>query len=674
MCFNGKILLLLATLTISTPAFSTIIELPTSYNRTSPWDDLIELGVANYTETDCIRTCVADEAPRVCLYTFVLEMYAAMGTACGDCADGVMADCFQPQCIPTDSFQREVMSVNRQFPGPPINVCKNDLIVVNVENQMAGTASTLHWHGMLQKNSPWMDGVPYVTQCPIGGTTFRYAFPVEESGTFMWHSHTGLHRPNGQYGALVAREPRSEEPWSEDLYDHDLPEHTIVLSDWMHDTSEMYFPGLPSRKPGTAPTTILINGLGWYLYGDGSDDSINASLPVSTFHVQENSRYRFRVINANSQVCSYVFQIQDHNMTLIATDGQPIEPVVVDALVTYAGERYDFVIETKNASSEGSAFWIHVRGLGLCATNYMDQYAVLSYNTNVTELGIIPTATRPTIADPLTMSVVFNYPNTTCGESSEYLCVTDLRTIEDATTTDNSSIWTAEPDVRMFLPFGFHYFDAETFHLQGDYKGYQNNKGSSIRAGTMNNLSFAFPSEPLIFFDSPSDVDYCNVDNLPTDCQTSDNTTASSSYCACTDVVVLKEGDIVQLILIDQSGETDDSHPFHLHGFDFYVLYTSNSSSNEYGYTVAEVTELVASNLTSSWSDTNIPPTKDTINVPTAGFAIIQFKANNPGKWFFHCHYEWHAATGMGMAFWVEGDMPPKPPGFPTCGNFDPLS
>lgn len=74
------------------------------------------------------------------------------------------------------------MSINRQIPGPGINVCKNDLIVVNVFNKMFGTAVTIHWHGISQKSHPWMDGVPHVTQCPIiGSESFRYTFPAQVS-------------------------------------------------------------------------------------------------------------------------------------------------------------------------------------------------------------------------------------------------------------------------------------------------------------------------------------------------------------------------------------------------------------------------------------------------------------------------------------------------------------
>lgn len=72
-------------------------------------------------------------------------------------------------------------------------VCKNDFIVVDVKNQMSGSAASIHWHGIHQRNTPYMDGVPFITQCPIlESTTFRYAFEATEPGTQFYHSHSGI--------------------------------------------------------------------------------------------------------------------------------------------------------------------------------------------------------------------------------------------------------------------------------------------------------------------------------------------------------------------------------------------------------------------------------------------------------------------------------------------------
>lgn len=236
----------------------------------------------------------------------------------------------------------------------------------------------------------------------------------QQSGTHFYHSHTGEQKMNGHYGALIVQEPRSEEPWSQDVYEFDLPEHTMVLSDWMHDYAEMFWPGLPTRAPGIRPSSFLINGLGRYLSNPDQGASFDlSSVPLAKFHVESDKSYRFvhnrfvvedskldltissftcrfRVINAATMHCPMQIQIEDHNMTVIALDGNyPIKPVIVDAVVTYSGERFDLVINTHSKKAlKKNAFWIHIRGLGDCEYEYkLDQYGVLSYGTNVSNFG-----------------------------------------------------------------------------------------------------------------------------------------------------------------------------------------------------------------------------------------------------------------------------------------------
>jgi hypothetical protein len=71
-------------------------------------------------------------------------------------------------------------------------VCENDILLVDVVNRVPGQGFGIHWRGQPQKETPVMDGVPMVTQCPIpSSTTFQYKFRASKAGTHMWHAHTG---------------------------------------------------------------------------------------------------------------------------------------------------------------------------------------------------------------------------------------------------------------------------------------------------------------------------------------------------------------------------------------------------------------------------------------------------------------------------------------------------
>jgi FtsP/CotA-like multicopper oxidase with cupredoxin domain len=158
--------------------------------------------------------------------------------------------------------KRGFLSLNFQLPGPSINVCKDDIVVVDLTNEAEGTATGIHWHGIRQLRTPVMDGVPFITQCPISfGQKFRYAFHVEDEGTHFYHSHAGHQKANGIYGALVVRAPKDHNLNAKE-YDYDLTEHMLIVSDWMHHLAEEDFPGVVSRSVLTE--NILINGHGRY--------------------------------------------------------------------------------------------------------------------------------------------------------------------------------------------------------------------------------------------------------------------------------------------------------------------------------------------------------------------------------------------------------------------------
>jgi FtsP/CotA-like multicopper oxidase with cupredoxin domain len=104
----------------------------------------------------------------------------------------------------------------------------------------------------------------------------------------------------------------------------------------------------------------------------------------------------------------------------------------------------------------------------------------------------------------------------------------------------------------------------------------------------------------------------------------------------------LKQGDAVRLVINNQSKM---SHPFHLHGHYFHVLGVGAEGAGNYNGQALNERD---------------PIQKDTLRIPRRAWAVVQWEADNPGFWFFHCHIEWHLATGMAILV-IEGD-PPLPP------------
>ena len=98
------------------------------------------------------------------------------------------------------------MLINGQFPGPTIEANWGDTIQVTVENRIIGPeeGTSLHWHGLLQKETPWYDGVPAVQQCPIApGKSLTYSFKADTYGTGWYHSHYSAQYADGLAGPMI---------------------------------------------------------------------------------------------------------------------------------------------------------------------------------------------------------------------------------------------------------------------------------------------------------------------------------------------------------------------------------------------------------------------------------------------------------------------------------------
>ncbi len=116
----------------------------------------------------------------------------------------------------------QAMTVNGGIPGPTLRFKEGDFARIRVHNKMS-VESSIHWHGLLVP--PGMDGVPNISFPPIAaGTTFTYEFPIRQSGTYWYHSHTSLQEQRGVYGSIAIAPPKSEIRADRD--------HTVILSDW----------------------------------------------------------------------------------------------------------------------------------------------------------------------------------------------------------------------------------------------------------------------------------------------------------------------------------------------------------------------------------------------------------------------------------------------------------
>lgn len=248
-----------------------------------------------------------------------------------------------------DGFERLVMAINGQYPGPTLEANWGDTMVVNVKNSLQHNGTSIHWHGVRMLNSCEHDGVNGVTECPIPpGGTIQYRFRCTQHGTSWYHSHFSAQYGDGIVGALVVHGPASSN------YDHDLG--PLTLTDWFHETVfALNVRALHSTTGPPIADTGLINGT---IKGDSG-----GKYHVAT--VQKNKKHRLRLINTGVDNNFHV-SIDGHNFTVITSDFVPIKPYVTNSISINIGQRYDIII---NANQDVGNYWLRADVATGCGRN-----------------------------------------------------------------------------------------------------------------------------------------------------------------------------------------------------------------------------------------------------------------------------------------------------------------
>ncbi|KAK7083882.1 Mco1p [Halocaridina rubra] len=489
---------------------------------------------------ECERPCTQGDV-RTCMYEFHLQEYHTLGRACYSCPQE-LSDCARPECIAADGVSRPLLAVNRQLPGPAIQVCEGDRIVVDVYNGQLSDTETIHWHGQHMRDHQYYDGVPFVTQCPILGA-FRYDFIAANPGTTFWHSHSGLHRAEGVFGALVVRQAEDVQA---ETYDVDAFENVLVLQDWLHTTAFDKFMGRHQSTLDDYATTLLINGKGRNTAAEIEGLEVFA-VPRETVAVTPGLKYRLRLINAAALNCPVIVSVDRHPMTVIATDSHNNIPITVESLVIYSGERFDIVIE---ANQPIGNYWIRFNGLVDCEQNFCHQGAILRYEGAAIEEPKEPLE----YSSEYPPGTVLNPLNSVDGEN-------ELTLVDVDSFAPNSL--PANVDKQFYLGFDFNRINNTLLYNSEFYPYDQVSEEWKINTPQMNDISFIFPdSPPLSQPEAP----------MPNLCKYGETPSCEGDYCSCTYVLEVALGETVEFVLVDQGNIGDENHPFHLHGYSFGVV------------------------------------------------------------------------------------------------------
>lgn len=260
----------------------------------------------------------------------------------------------------------EKITVNGSIPAPTLRFTEGDEAVIHVTNKMDEPTS-IHWHGLLLPGD--QDGVTGFNgyKAIEAGTTFTYRFPIRQTGTYWYHSHTGGQEQDGLYGSIITS-PKGKDPISANR------DYVVVLSDFSEEHSSDIMANLKMSSDYYANARLTVGDFftdikerGWDKawrdskdWGDmrmmrtdladvtGYTFLTNGKSPeqnwTGLFKLGEKVRLRF--INA-SAMSFFDVRIPGLKMNVVQADGQSVEPVTVDEFRFAPAETYDVIVTPK---------------------------------------------------------------------------------------------------------------------------------------------------------------------------------------------------------------------------------------------------------------------------------------------------------------------------------------
>ncbi len=518
----------------------------------------------------------------------------------------------------------EAMTVNGRIPGPTLRFQEGDWARIRVRNTMEVDTS-IHWHGLMVP--PDMDGVPYISFPPIKPrSTFTYEFPLRQSGTYWYHSHTRFQEQLGVYGAIVIEGEDDEAPADR--------EYTIVLSDWTDDDPR-----------GVLRT--LRRGSHWFAVEKGSAQSLIGAvragrvgdyfsrelqrMPVMdiadiAYHrfladgrpelfldAEPGETVRLRLIDGSASTFFHL-NYAGGPMTVIGSDGMRVEPVELDRFLIGVAETYDIVVsvpdrgryELRATAHDASGFasvWLGTGKKHAAADVPPPNMYQSMGGLSLKKIFALTPAGAMGMPDGEVEAGRFDAPGVMGGMGYEHHPESE---IPDSGEKDYSR--------RSTLPFrGGKGFGYDFIPMAPDISSRKNlvRDGSGerpwppyekLKSVKKTAFSQGLPIREIrLTLDGDMDRYVWFIDNEP---------------LSAGDMITVKGGEITRFILINR---TMMHHPMHLHGQFFRVI----NGQGDYS------------------------PLKHTVDVPPMSTTVIEFDGSETGDWFFHCHLLYHMESGM---------------------------
>ncbi len=574
------------------------------------------------------------------------------------------------------------IAINGQIPAPTLEFTEGDTAIIYVHNMLHHHETSTHWHGLLLPNIE--DGVPYLTTPPIKpGGVRKFVFPLKQSGTYWYHSHTMLQEQSGLYGSILIH-PKKEAH----TVDHDV---VLLLSDWTNENPSEVHRTLRRNDPASEWYTIkkgyaqsldkLISHGSYFqrvksawtrmpamdlsdVYYDAF--LVNGKRSIDLSQYKPGDRLRVRVINGSSSTYFYL-NYGGGKMLLIAADGLDVSPISIDRILIGTAETYDFLITVPSDGAYelratpqdisgstsvfiGSGEKVMARDISkpdVWNMNKMMMDMTVNFPGRMKMNGMNHGATENTDMDGMDMGGMEEKNKAPKKVSQEKQSQSDNQyPAHDMKMDDGEKIL----DSLQKQDHGGHNMESNDMAKMkleqdsADHKAYgQHRETKEHNEKNMDHSMHDEMADHQIGQDSMADVVF-NYDMLKAlEKTTFDPARTKKNYhltltgnmyryvwsinkkvLSEADMINVKKGEVVQFTL---ENTTMMNHPMHLHGHFFRVL----NKNGDYS------------------------PLKHTVDVPPMTSVTIEFAADEDKDWFFHCHILYHMMSGMARIVHYEG-------------------
>ncbi len=539
---------------------------------------------------------------------------------------------------------KRAIAVNGQIPMPTLTFTEGDTAEIYVHNEL-NEETSLHWHGLILPNR--YDGVPNLTQMPIKPhSTHIYRFPIVQHGTHWYHSHTGLQEQIGMYGLMILNKRK----------ELDIPTIPIILSEWsdvnpnnihrmLHNATDWF-----AIKKGTTQSYAEAIKQGYFKTKVSNEWKRMNAMDVSDVYYEKflingknerqlsqfkaGDKVRLRIANAGASTYFWLTYVGG-KITVIASDGNDVEPVEVDRLIIAVSETYDVIVTipengsyeflaTSEDRTKSTSLFLGVgkkiNAKPLPKLKYFEgmkmMNGMMKMNGDLDDMGMsmslnqmdMNTVMYPEITGEITKKASSDKNSTSKGEMKHDMKGHDMKNMEGHDMKNMK-----KSDMK----------DHDMKDMKMDESQYNSNEMSDIV--TLNYAMLKSPTKTDLPKNAPvKELRFELSGNMNRYVWNMDNKVVSES-----DKILIKKGEIIRMVLYNGSMMR---HPMHLHGHDFRVL----NGQGDYA------------------------PMKNIIDIMPMETDTIEFAATESGDWFFHCHILYHMMAGMGRIFSYE-NSPPNP-------------